>query len=159
MKKSDSERFTLNLMESTPAVYLATVDEQGLPHVRAVSNLRDKRQYPSLRGFFQSLENQFVTYITTYATSEKAKHIRRNPRAAIYYSRPERFFGVMLSGAMEAVRDRAVKQTLWQEEWLTFWSKGPRDPRYRVFRFEPDWARGWNGEQVFRFAMQAPKRA
>ena len=157
MKKSESQKFTLSLMDGTPAVYLATVDEHGLPHIRALSNLRDKRQYPRLQGFFKSLENPFVTYVTTFASSLKAKQIRRNPNVALYYSRPERFFGVMLSGSMEVVRNRAVKEAVWQKEWLAFWSKGPSDPRYRVLRFEPDWARGWSGEHVFRFAVDGSK--
>lgn len=154
MKKSESQEFTLSLMETTPAVYLATVDERGLPHIRAVSNLRDRRQFPSLRGFFKNLENPFVTYLTTFASSEKAKHMRRNNRVALYYSRPERFFGVMLSGSMQVVRSKAVKEALWQKQWLAFWSRGPSDPRYRVYRFDPDWAKGWSSEEVFRFTIR-----
>lgn len=154
MKNAESRKFTLSLIETTPAVFLATVDERGLPQIRALTNLRHKRRFPSLRAFFKQLENPFVTYTTTFASSAKAKQIRHNARVALYYCRPERFFGVMLSGSMETVRDRAIKETLWQQEWLAFWSKGPTDSRYRVYRFVPDGAKGWSGEEVFRFAIQ-----
>jgi general stress protein 26 len=153
MRRSEARAFTLALMDSTPAVYLATVDEEGLPHIRAVSNLRDKRHYPDLEGFFRQLENPFVTYVTTYAGSGKARQIRRNARVALYYCRPECFLGVMLSGSMDVVRSKAVKESLWQEEWVAFWSKGPGDRRYRAYRFEPDGARGWNSEETFRFPL------
>lgn len=153
MKKNESQKFALQLMETTPAVFLATVDELGLPHIRAVSNLRDKRQFPGLRAFFRQLENPFVTYMTTFATSAKAKQIGRNPHVALYYCRPERFFGVMLSGSIATVSDKAVKQALWQEQWRTFWSRGPADPKYRVLRFVPDGARGWSGEELFSFRV------
>lgn len=153
MKRSDAREFTLSLMDTTPAVYLATVDNEGLPHIRAVSNLRNKKQYPILKDFFRELENPFVTYISTFASSGKARQIRHNTRVALYYCRPERFFGVMLSGSMQVVRSRSIKEAIWQEEWLRFWSKGPRDPRYRVYRFEPDGAKGWNSEEAFRFPV------
>ena len=153
MRRSEAREFTLSLMDATPAVYLATVDEEGLPHIRAVSNLRDKKQYPALEGFFRQLENPFVTYVTTFAGSAKARQIRRNGRVALYYCRPERFFGVMLSGSMEVVRNRAIKESLWQEEWSAFWTEGPSDPRYRTYRFEPDGAKGWNSEETFRFPL------
>lgn len=153
MRKSEARKFTLTLMETTPAVFLATVDEEGLPHIRAVSNLRHKRQFPSLRTFFRQLENPFVTYITTSTSSAKARQIRHNDRVALYYCRPERFFGVMLSGSMAAVSERTIKEALWQQGWLAFWPKGPTDSRYRVCRFEPDGARGWSGEGMFRFAI------
>lgn len=153
MKKKESQQFTVSLMDTVPATYLATIDEHGLPHIRALSNLRDKKQFPRLQEFFKSQKNPFVTYLTTFSTSEKARHIRNNPRVALYFSRPERFFGVMLSGAIETVRDKSIKKALWQKEWLTFWSKGPSDPRYRVFRFVPNGAKGWNSEQMFKFTI------
>lgn len=156
MNRPEARTFTRSLMASAPCVYLATVDEEGLPHIRAVSNLRDKRQYRGLSGFFREVENPFVTYLATSAGSSKARHLRRNPRAALYFCQPERFFGVMLSGSMEVVKDRDVKRRLWQSAWKAFWSRGPADPRYAVYRFLPDGARGWSGEELFRFPVRAP---
>lgn len=153
MKKKESQQFTLSLMETTPAVYLATVDEQGFPHIRALTNLRDKKQFPGLQEFFKGQENPFITYLSTFSTSEKAKHIRHNPHTALYFSQPERFFGVMLSGSIEITRDKTIKEALWQKEWLAFWPKGPSDPRYRVYRFIPDGAKGWNSEEIFKFIL------
>lgn len=151
MKKSESQEFTLALMEKTKAVFLATVDAKGVPYIRALNNLRSRREYPGLRGFFRLLENPFVTYLTTFSTSAKAKQIREHPEVALYYCRPEHFFGVMLSGCVATVRDKSIKEALWQEQWECFWPKGPKDPKYRVLRFDPNGARGWSGEEQFRF--------
>lgn len=153
MKKDEARKFTLSLMNSSLAIYLATVDSDGLPNIRALSNLRHSRQYPDLRDFFKQQEEPFVTYVSTFSSSAKAKQIRENSQVAVYFSRPEKFQGVMLSGSMESVRDRATKEALWQKQWKVFWPKGTRDPKYRVLRFVPTRAKGWSGKEAFRFSI------
>lgn len=155
MKRSEAEAFTRSLMASSGCLYLATVDEEGRPQIRAVSNLRDRRQFPSLAGFFRELEDPFVTYVATSTRSSKAIQLRRDPRVALYFCKPEKYHGAMLSGSMEVVKDREVKRRLWQEEWRSFWSRGPADPRFTVLRFVPEEARGWSGEEQFHFALRA----
>jgi general stress protein 26 len=153
MKRKAARQFAISLMETTPAVYLATVDAQGHPQIRAVNNLRDHNRYPALEPFFRQVENPFTTYLTTFSTSAKSKQIRQNSRVALYFCRPESFHGVMLSGSMSVVSDKTVRDALWLDQWLCFWPKGPRDSKYRVFRFDPDGARGWSGEEMFSFTI------
>jgi len=153
MKKHAARKFAISLMEDTPAVYLATVDEKGDPHIRALTNLRNKKQFPELSDFFRRQENPFLTYLTTFSTSEKAGHIRHHPRIALYFSRPEVFHGVMLSGILKPAGNKNIREALWQKEWRAFWPNGPSDPRYRVYHFIPDGAKGWSGEEIFKFSL------
>ena len=59
MEEKELKQACLNLMEKVDVVYLSTVDVNGFPHTRIMSNLRDKKQHPNLAGMFEQHKEDF----------------------------------------------------------------------------------------------------
>ena len=143
----------LELMETSEAAYLGTTDASGCPHIRAVSNLRRKQEFPSLAALFEQHQDDFLIYITTCASSDKIREVRANPKACVYYCIPPQFHGLLLEGLAEVVEDPALRRALWQPDWEKFWTGGPEDPDYIVIRLRPRRASGWWWDKTFAFDL------
>jgi len=48
MEEKELKKVCLNLMETTGVVYLSTIDSDGFPYTRIMSNLRNKKEHPGL---------------------------------------------------------------------------------------------------------------
>ena len=71
MTEQEAKRFALRLMEVSEAVYLTTVDRDGVPQTRAMVNLRNKQQYPSLIELFVPHQDDLLVLFTTNTSSGK----------------------------------------------------------------------------------------
>jgi len=151
----------LDLMEKVDVVYFSTVDGNGFPHTRLMSNLRDKKQHPNLAGMFEQHKEDFLIYMATSSSSVKMQQIRANPKVsvlfAIYTEDPTDFQSVMLCGEIEEVSDQQIKKELWQSGWEIFWQGGVDDPEYTVLRLMPAFARGAYKESPFQFKLSGRK--
>ena len=143
----------LELMETSEAAYLSTLDASGAPQIRAVSNLRRKTEFPALAPLFAEHRDDFLVYIATSTSSNKARQIRANPAVSIYYCRPSEFHGVLLEGQAEVTDDPEVRRALFQPAWRQFWTGGPEDPDYIVLRIRPRRASGWWWDKTFEFSL------
>ncbi len=141
----------LDLMATSPAVYLATTDGVR-PWIRALVNLRRSDLYPGPSAFCRGEE--FVCYFSTSGASSKVAAIRAHPTVAVYYCDPEQTRGVTLAGEVEVLDDAGLKRRLWDESWRVYWS-GPDDPDYVVLRLRPTEANGWWGTAPFRLDPEA----
>src|SRR5574341_854695 len=112
MVRNDAKRLSLDLMETAEAAYVTTIDPEGFPQTRAMFNLRRKEQFPGLASLFARHRDDFLVYFTTNTSSPKIAHIKKNPKVAVYYCKAEEFRGLMLSGEMEIVTDRAEKENV-----------------------------------------------
>jgi len=153
MNEDKARRFALELMAVSEAAYLVTVDGGGRPQVRAMLNLRNRRQYPSLTGLFAEHENDFLVYLTTNTSSQKVAQIRASPAIAVYYCEPAKFHGLMLGGDADIADDPKVREALWQDGWENYYPSGPNDPDHTVLGLRPSVARGWHGEGKFEFDL------
>jgi general stress protein 26 len=144
----------LELVNSLKIAYLSTVDSEGCPQTRAVFNLRCREAFPGTDACFEGHDRDFLLYFTTNTASTKMAEIRRHPAVSIYYCRPDEFFGLMLTGRIELVEDRALKSALWQEGWERFYPLGRDDPDYAVLRLYPSRMKGWH--RGSRFALDLP---
>jgi len=131
------------LMETASSVYLTTVSGHGIPFTRAMLNLRNRRQYPSLVKFFVRQKGEFVVYFTTNTSSDKVKHVKKHPYVSGYYCNPNAFHGLMLGGRIRIIKDTKVKKALWQKGWERYYPGGYDDPDHTVLRLAPKVARGW----------------
>ena len=154
MDESQARPFALELMALSEAAYLATVDGDGHPHIRAMLNLRNRIQYPRLAALFSEHVDDLVVYFTTNTSSPKVAQVRTNPAVAVYYCEPAKFHGLMLGGDMEIVDEPKVREALWQDGWENYYSGGPNDPDHTVLRLRPSVAGGWHGEGKFQFDLQ-----
>ena len=154
MQKNECIEFCNHLMANSEAVYLTTIDSGGYPYTRAMLNLRNKNQYPSLEQLFQNHQEDFLTYLTTSNSSVKISQILSNPKVSIYYCVPDKFHGLMVSGKITVLSDQHIKKTLWQKGWEQFYPKGHTDPDYAILELVPDLARGWYGEGPFELNLK-----
>ncbi len=141
----------LELMATSPAVYLATSDG-ARPWIRALVNLRRADLYPGPSAFCR--REEFVCYFSTSGASSKVAAVRAHPGVAVYYCDPERTRGVTLGGEMEVLHEPDLKRALWDESWRIYWS-GPDDPDYVVLRLRPTEASGWWGTAPFHLDAEA----
>lgn len=151
MERTELIKTTIECMEKSLVVYLATVDEKGLPYIRALLNLRNPEQYPEHREFFK--DKGLSVYLSTNTSSQKIGQIRSNPKVAAYFCLPDDFHGVMLSAHAHIVNDAAIKKELWSNGWERYYPKGVTDPDYAIVRLDPVNAQGWYKACRFSFAV------
>jgi general stress protein 26 len=153
VKVKEERQMALELMGTSKAAYLTTVDAEGFPQTRAMFNLRNREQFPGLAKIFKSHRADFMVCFSTNASSSKIADIRIHPGVSVYYCKPEESRGLMLSGLMEIVDDPRVKRSLWQEGWERYYPTGFNDPDHAVLRLFPRMARGWNQDHTYEFVI------
>ena len=90
------------LLRDARKAALATVDQDGFPHVVAM-------------GF---LAKDGAIYMTSYGKAQKVVNARRNPRVAVMIETGERyaeFRGVMIRGRCEVIEDEALVEMVIRE--------------------------------------------
>ena len=142
-------RECLEVMAVSPAVYVSTLDEDGAPCTRAMFNLRRGDQFPSLGSLFSAHDETLLVLLSTNTSSEKVRHLSRDPRVSLYYCVPETFHGVMLSGSVLFEPGLDLRRTLWQQGWEIYFPSGVEDPDFTVLSVIPRRIRGWLGDRSF----------
>lgn len=141
MDLDETKKVSLELMNTSKAAYLTTIDSEGYPITRAMFNLRNKDQFPEFSEFFANQDNKFVIYISTNTSSSKIDHIKKNPKISVYFCEPEDFKGVMFGGDAEIVDDIEIKKKIWLDWFTRYYSKGLEDLDYTLFKLNPKNAR------------------
>ena len=137
MDVEEAKKISLELMESSKAIYLTSIDSEGYPITRAMFNLRNLEQFPEFNEFFKQLTNPFEIYISTNTSSSKTSHIKKNQKISIYFCEPEDFKGVMFGGEGEIINDMDIKRQIWLDWWIKYYHKGLEDPDYTLLRLKP----------------------
>jgi general stress protein 26 len=151
MGLEEVKKMCLELMESSKAVYLTTIDSEGYPITRAMFNLRNKEQFPEFSEFFNQSTYQFEIYISTNTSSSKIKHIKNNPKISVYYCDTEDFKGVMFGGEVEIINNMTIKNKIWLDWWTKYYHDGVKDPDYTLLRLNPKLGEFYYKLQKFRF--------
>jgi general stress protein 26 len=136
----------MQLVEEADTAYLATLDEEGFPQVRAMLNLRFTDQFPALTGFMKKHVKDFETYFTTNLSSQKIRQIKVNSACSVYYNIG--YNGLTLNGHIAVVEDPVIKAELWQDGWELYYPKGQQDAEYGVLKFTPATLRYFNNLAV-----------
>lgn len=157
MDSNEAQRLSLDLMEIAEAAYVTTIDPDGFPQTRAMFNLRRKEQFPGLAALFKDHQNDFLVYVTTNTSSPKIEHIKRNPKVSIYYCEASEFRGLMLSGEIAIVTDRAEREKVWQKGWEMYYPGGVHDPDHTVLRLRPLAAKYYHQLNSFHFDLKGKK--
>jgi general stress protein 26 len=142
------------LTETADSVYLTTVGGRGIPFTRAMLNLRNRKQVPSLTRFFAGQKGELVVYFTTGASSDKVKHVKKHPYVSVYYCNPKAFHGLMLGGRVRIIKDAVTKRAVWQKGWERYYPGGQSDPDYILLRLVPQVARGWYKSAPFTLKLK-----
>ena len=111
-----------NLIDKQSVSFIASVDADGFPNVKAMLPPR-KRQ--GIKAF----------WFSTNTSSIRVTQYRENPNACIYFMDKRFFRGVMLKGTMEVLEDAAAKEMVWQDGDTVYYPGGVTDPDYCVLKF------------------------
>jgi general stress protein 26 len=142
----------VDFMRKAEVVCVSTMNTEGYPETRAMFNLYREDQFPGLREFLKAIPD-FTVYLTTNTSSRKIAQIRANPRANLYYSLPEQWFGFNLVGTLMEVNDPEIRSSLWQPGWEIYYPGGWKDPDYAVLKLNPHQARCYYQLQTFEFNL------
>lgn len=153
MDEIEAKRLSLELMEVARAACLTTIDANGLPHTRGMTNLRNKNMCPYLIRLFRDHREDFLIIFSTNTSSDKVRHIKENPKVAVYYTHPEKTQGVMFGGEIEIVLDSELKRAIWTDDMVKYYPSGYDDPDHTILRLRPRMAKGWNGQKFTTFAF------
>jgi len=159
MKESEAKKLSLKLMEISKAAYLTTIDPEGFPHTRAMTNLRNRDQKPHLISLFRDHQVDYLIIFSTNTSSTKVRHAEKNPKVSVYYCHPEKWQGVMFGGEIEIVPDLELKQAIWEDGMEKYYPNGYDDPDHTILRLHPRMAKGWDGQKftTFKFKISGPQ--
>ncbi len=103
--------------------FIASVNEQGQPVIRAVSAPR-------------IIDGEI--YFSTNTSSNKVKQYLANNKACVYfYKRGNiKYQGVSITGEMQVCTDQATKDKVWHFGDRLFYKQGVTDPDYCVLKFK-----------------------
>ncbi len=119
------------LRENAKIAYVASVDGQGFPQVKAMLVLEH-----------ESLARQ---YFSTNLSSRRARQFLENPKAAVYYCEEGNFKGALFTGAMRVRDDREARELLWRDGFEMYYPKGVTDDDYVVLEFTPETVNYYHG--------------
>ena len=136
----DPERTIGNLVDQQRIGFIASVDENGFPNMKAMLA-------PRVRNGIKEF------YFTTNTSSMRVKQYLNDPRACIYFCDTRFFRGVMLKGMMEVIEDDAVKKEIWKDGDERYYPKGVTDPDYCVLKFTADSGRYYSNYSSETFAV------
>lgn len=142
------------LMQQADLVYVSTVNPEGFPDTRAMGNLYNLEQFGRLTGFLESQPNDFTVYLGTNRESVKIDQISKNEKVCLYYCSFPETHGLSLTGAIEIVEDKEIREALWQDDWIQFYAGGLNGLDYTVLRVKPTLARGWYKTGKYEFSIE-----
>jgi general stress protein 26 len=154
MEEKELKQKCLKLMQTANAIYLGTIGNDGFPHIRMMSNLRNKDENPGLVEILKQYKDDFVVHFVTSKSSTKMRQIKANPKVSAYLCNPAESHTLMLSGEVEEVTEQEFKKQLWQDGWKMHWPGGADDPEFTVLKLLPSLARGWYKEGPFEFKIK-----
>lgn len=119
MNKTD----ILNFIGKQKTAFVASLNEQGYPVVRAMLSPR-------------KIEGDLL-YFTTNTSSKKVAQYLQNNRACVYFYRRgiAKYQGVCIMGAMKVCTDQPTKDEIWRPGDKMFYPQGATDPDYCVLSF------------------------
>ncbi len=152
MNEQEMKAFSIKLMQEAKTACFTTIDENGYPHTRAVFNLRNLEQFPTLEKVFKDHNEDLLIYISTNTSSSKVEHIRNNTAVSLCITDPENFRGLTLGGDINIVTDEEIKTDLWLDWWEQYYPKGREDEDYTILELNPKTIEVWyKGKFKFRF--------
>jgi len=111
-----------NLIDKQGVSFIASVDENGFPNMKAMLPPRKREGIREI-------------WFTTNTSSLRVRQYRKNPNAAVYFYDKRFFRGVQLIGTMEVLTDADTKEEIWLDGDTMYYPGGVSDPDYCVLKF------------------------
>ena len=120
------------LRENSGIAYVASVNEEGYPQVKAMMVLEH--------------ESVKTHYFSTNTSSKRVGQFLKNPKASVYYCETAGGFkGALFTGTIEVCTDHDTRALLWNEKSWTYYPKGVDDEDYSVFKFTAETVNYYHG--------------
>lgn len=126
----DNRKKVAELIDGIATAMLTTIDESGELHSRPMQT--------------QQVEFDGDVWFFTYADSDKADDVRRDPRVNVGYSRPDKQTYLSLAGRAAVVTDKAKMAELWQPLLEAWFPQGLETPGIALLRVEASTAQYWD---------------
>ena len=110
---------------------LTTIDTDGAPWNRPMAP-QDTEDFDG------------VVYLFTGKDSEKVKHIARNPKVSVAFSKPSDQEYVVMTGTARVTHDMAKIEKLWSPSVRAWFPDGPEDANLRLIEVDVDRAEYWD---------------
>jgi general stress protein 26 len=137
----DAEKTIGNIIEKQSVAFIASVDGDGFPNMKAMLAPRKR-------------EGIRIFYFTTNTSSRRVGQYRKDPKASIYFCDRRFFRGVMLKGTMEVLEDSESKEMIWQPGDTMYYPLGVTDPDYCVLKFTAQSGRYYSNFKSEDFEIQ-----
>ncbi|GHU13103.1 hypothetical protein FACS189449_08010 [Alphaproteobacteria bacterium] len=116
----------VEVINSCEIAFLSTLNLDGFPETRAMSNIIN-----------MNTDEELKIYFSSHANSPKVEQIKKNDNASLYYFVTENMKNVTLFGRIESVNDESLKNELWNEEFAQYYRDGKDDELYGILKFIP----------------------
>ncbi len=138
-------------------VYVTTNGADGYPNTRVMYNLLRIRARAVTKGPAR-LPEGFSSWLGTNTSSVKVEDARRDPRVCLYYSDNRKFEGLTLTGRVEEVHDRSIRNALWMKGWDIYYKGGIDGGDFTVLRFVAERGRYYHALRVVEFNASLPDK-
>ena len=112
---------SLDLVNRSFIGVLGTVDENGLPQVKAMI----KTTAEGLKEF----------WFCSNTSSKRVRQIQANPNASLYFHDQKTFEGLMLTGKAEVLYDDSKRKEFWRDGMEGYYPLGCTDPDFALIKF------------------------
>ena len=120
------------LRKNCPIAYLASVNEEGYPQIKAMMVL----EHDSMKAH----------YFSTNTSSKRVGQFLKNPKASVYYCETESGYrGALFTGTIEVCTDHDTKALLWDDNSWKYYPKGVDDEDYCVYKFTAETVNYYHG--------------
>ena len=111
------------IMNSEGSCALITLDDEGIPRVRAMVPFAP--------------EEDLTVWFGTNSRSRKVEQIKKDPRVTLYYLDEDASGYVIVQGVARLVNDPKEKDKRWKAEWEAFYPDKTKD--YLLIEVTPIW--------------------
>lgn len=129
-----------NMADKQKIAFIASVDEQGYPNIKAMLQSRKR-------------EGIKVFYFSTNTSSMRVRQYMNDPKACVYFCDSRFFRGAMLRGTMEVLTDAESKEMIWHDGDTVYYSGGVTDPDYCVLKFTASSGRFYSNYRSEEFTI------
>jgi len=109
------------LRENSSVAYLASVNEDGFPQVKAMLVL----EHVGMKEH----------YFSTNTSSKRVGQFLKNSKASVYYCESDTHKGALFTGTIDVCTDHDSKALLWRDGFEIYYPKGIDDEDYCVYKF------------------------
>jgi general stress protein 26 len=142
-KATNTQQHLYDLLKDFDTAMLVTRSADGHMHSRpmAIAELRADSD----------------AYFVTSIDSPKIAEIKANPSVTLTFQSSKQYASV--SGHATIVRDQALVDRLYKEDWKIWFPQGKTDPSIRCFKFNAQHGEYWDnaGAQGLKFVFEAAK--